>query len=122
MSDNSPRPGVGLRDAWLKSRRAEPVGSNPRDESRVVPPMLYLPVRETSEGGRIVEIRQTRDGRRALLAFTALDRLAHACGARQAWALVATASLDAIQDEQSFDLVAFDPEIPSVLVERGRLA
>ncbi|WP_344032680.1 SAV_915 family protein [Leucobacter iarius] len=84
--------------------------------------MLYLPVRETSEGGRIVEIRQTRDGRRALLAFTALDRLAVACGAQQAWALVATASLDAIQDEQPFDLVAFDPDIPSALVERGRLA
>jgi hypothetical protein len=83
--------------------------------------MLYLPVREVPGGGRIAEIRATEDGRRAMLAYTALDRLAEKCGDEQPWVVVPTTELDQILSEQPFDLVAFDAEIPATLRAGGRL-
>ena len=42
----------------------------------MVPPVLYLPLSVTSTPEeQLVEIRELKDGRRALLAYTALDRL-----------------------------------------------
>lgn len=88
----------------------------------VVPPVLYLPVRELPGEGLFAEVRSTTDGRAALLVFTALDRLLDACGENQPWRLVETVALDAIQDTQPFDLVAFDPELPQQLLADGRIA
>ena len=49
----------------------------------VVPPILYLPVREAGKEPPVVEIRKQPSGELTLLAFTALDRLLDACGYEQ---------------------------------------
>ncbi len=68
------------------------------DTDVVVPPVVYLPVREHPEGGSYPEVRPLTDGRTALLAYTALDRLADACGAGQPWVLFHTAQLGAVKE------------------------
>lgn len=88
----------------------------------IIPPMLYLPVRVDQAGRPAVEVRTRDDGSRALLAYTALDRLAAQCGSNQSWVLVAIDSLAEIKDAQHFDLVAFDPKIAPHLVRNGALA
>lgn len=88
----------------------------------IVPPVLYLPVREHPEGGSFPEVRALRDGRTALLAYTALDRLADGCGENQPWALLHTSQLGEVKAQQPFDVVAFDQKMPSHLVKNGRLA
>ena len=87
----------------------------------VIPPMLYLPVVDHPEGGHLAIVKELEDGRRGLLAYTALDRLADKCGALQPWALVATTSLETIHAAQPFDIVAFDADVPSALKGEGRL-
>lgn len=88
----------------------------------IVPPVLYLPVREHPEGGSFPEVRKLKDGRSALLAYTALDRLADACGDNQPWALMHTSQLDKIKQEQPFDVVAFDQSLPADMLSGGRIA
>ena len=111
-----------LRGARARAGRAAAANARPRDPQRSVPPLLYLPVRLLPDGSRIAERLRTTDERVALLAFTALDRLVDSCGPSQAWAVVEVVALDALQAEQPFDLVAFDPAIPIELLEGGRLS
>jgi len=84
--------------------------------------MLYLPVKERLDGGQDALIRQLADGRMALLAYTALDRLAEKCGPNQAWIVVSTPNLDRVKELQPFEVVAFDLEIPQNLRVDGRVA
>lgn len=88
----------------------------------VIPPALYLPIRMTPEGYQIPEVRQLADGRQALIAFTALDRLADSCGAEQPWTLVVLDGLAEIKDAHPFDVVSFDPTFAPQLIQDGRLA
>ena len=88
----------------------------------IIPPVLYLPVLDLPEGGQIAIVKEMTDGRRGLLAYTALDRLADKCGELQPWALVETAGLDAIHAAQPFDIVAFDLDVPAELLADGRIA
>jgi len=78
------------------------------------PPVLYLPcVDETvvAQDAR-VQLRTTRDGRSALLVYSALDRL-HACmGETHPWMVVATESLTLFWEESPFDLVLLDVVVP----------
>ena len=90
-------------------------------QARAIPPMLYLPVHETAEGIRLAEVRELTDGRRALLAYTALDRLLDAGGEYQLWALVKLEALEDIRIEQPFDTVGFDIGVPSALRGNGML-
>lgn len=90
-------------------------------ESAVIPPMLYLPVRRSPTNVESFEIRPLPDGRRALLAFTALDRLIGQCGAEQPWIVVQLEALSTVMEAQPFDLVSFDPIVSGHLVEKGRL-
>lgn len=94
----------------------------PEQPPIVVPPVLYLPVRPHPEGGNYPEVRRLADGRMALLAYTALDRLADACGENQPWVLLHVADLSTIKAEHPFDVVAFDPRLPAQLFKDGRLA
>lgn len=87
-----------------------------------VPPVLYLPVKDHPELEKVAVIRQLADGRSALIAFTALDRLVDACGERQEWVLVHLSELDEIRARTPFDVVAFDPVVPAEAVSDGRLA
>lgn len=110
----------GLRDAYQRTQDPQSTATNPI--GTVVPPVLYLPVRELPEGGIAAEVHQITDGRRAVLVFTALDRLLSVCGGEQPWKLIETVALDAIQETQPFDIVAFDPELPQNLLAGGRIA
>lgn len=58
-----------------------------------------------------MEIRELQDGR-ALLAYTALDRLLTLAGDRQPWVLMRTEDLSQVMREQPYDVVVFDLEIP----------
>lgn len=114
-SDHASR---GSFDAFQRSQQPAPADSGPT----VVPPVVYLPVRELPEGGLLAEVFDTTDGRRALLVYTALDRLLDACGKSQTWQLIETVALDAIQETQPFDIVAFDSELPQELLADGKIA
>jgi hypothetical protein len=84
--------------------------------------VLYVPVRPHPEGGSYPEVRKLRDGRLALIAYTALDRLASACGENQPWVLLPIETLADVKREHPFDAVAFDPELPSHLLRDGQIA
>ena len=87
----------------------------------LVPPVLYLPVRESSDGP-VAEVRRLADGRSTLLAYTALDRLAVGCGESQPWVVMHTQELSQLKDSQPFEVVSFDVEVPAVFRANGRLA
>lgn len=90
-----------------------------------VPPVLYVPCESgsTAPGEARLTLRRTKDGRTALLAYTALDRLVACCGSDQPWVLVPTDRLDAIDDAQADDVIYLDITIPAherVLDEQAR--
>jgi hypothetical protein len=83
--------------------------------------VLYLPT--TGRGdGRVseVEMRRTNDGRTALLAYTALDRLHSCCGDQQPWALFPTDRLHELEQSQPYDVIYLDLAMPEGLRRTGR--
>lgn len=81
-----------------------------------VPPILYLPCKAGSTTDlAMIEMRELEDGRVALMAYTALDRLARCCGTEQSWVLFKTASLGELRRESPFDVVLFDQPLPDDL-------
>jgi hypothetical protein len=78
------------------------------------PPVLYLPCTESNphDGKITIELRQTDDGRMALMAYSALDRLVSCCGDSQPWAVVPTTNLDKVHEANPFELVLLDVAIP----------
>ncbi|MDT0115477.1 hypothetical protein Q9R20_00640 [Microbacterium sp. PRF11] len=101
------------------------LGGNRGDTMRrdvIVPPALYLPIVKDPDGrGQLAVVQKLSDGRRGLLAYTALDRLADACGREQPWMLLMTSELDRIRRVQPFDVVAFDLDVPPQSRRGGRL-
>lgn len=78
-----------------------------------IPPALYLPSTGASNTrGAKIELRQMRDGRVALLAYTALDRLARCLGPNQPWVLYPTENLDQLEAVQSYDVIYLDTPVP----------
>ena len=78
-----------------------------------IPPALYLPATGASNTrGAEIELRQMRDGRVALLAYTALDRLARCLGPNQPWVLYLTENLDQLEAVQSYDVIYLDTPVP----------
>lgn len=88
----------------------------------IVPPALYLPIVAGSNNEQVAVVRTLVDGRRGLLAYTALDRLADKCGHEQPWMLVMTSELGRLKQEQPFDVVAFDIDVPAPMRQGARLA
>ncbi len=81
-----------------------------------MPPVLYLPsTGQTTNWGTDVEMRQTKDGRVALLAYTALDRLAQCMGPHQPWVLCRTDRLHELEATQPYDVIYLDMEMPREL-------
>lgn len=79
----------------------------------VVPPLLYVPIEEPQVGNELtIEFRRLADGRLALLAYTALDRLVSGCGPRQPWALIPVTKLAEIDQLRPYDLILLDVKIP----------
>jgi hypothetical protein len=80
----------------------------------VFPPVVYVPCAPIRDAGSelVVDLRRTRDGRMALLVYSALDRLVDCCGPDQPWTLVASTNLEQIRIATGFDLVLLDVDIP----------
>lgn len=101
------------------SAETSPGGTTaPTAESKPIPrdfpPVVYLPCAESvvDPNDARIDMRQTRDGRTALLAYSALDRLQHCCGEDQAWIVMPTAGLSQLQAAHPFELLLLDVEIP----------
>lgn len=99
-------------------------GADPTDEQSLedylqeqrakVPPMLYLPTTGRGDGRFAeIEMRRMNDGRTALLAYTAMDRLMDLCGAAQPWVLMETARLGELEQTQPYDVIFLDMELPA---------
>lgn len=78
------------------------------------PPVVYVPcnVSDPSHGELALDMRKMRDGRTALLAYSALDRLVQCCGQQQPWVVVWTAQLEDFDATQPFDVILLDVQIP----------
>lgn len=92
-------------------------GSRPeriQDTKRAFPPVVYLPCGPVPVGaGEVaVDVWPTRDGRRALLVYSALDRLVDACGPEQPWAVLPATALEQLRVSIGFEFVFLDLEIP----------
>jgi hypothetical protein len=89
-------------------------GRPPSREQPPVPPIVYVPCAPSRAGDQdlTVDLRQTLDGRLALLAYTALDRLIDCCGPEQPWAVMRTADLEQIRVTSGFEIILLDLEIP----------
>lgn len=78
------------------------------------PPVVYVlcraAVRDPDRAE--LELHATRDGRTALLAYSALDRLHASCGRGYPWVLVRTAGLAEVHRRHPFDLVLLDVVMP----------
>ena len=81
-----------------------------------------LTTHPTTGADQLVEIRELKDGRRALLAYTALDRLLDLAGDRQPWVLVRTEDLGQIKQEQPYEVVIFDLDVPASYRRDGAIA
>ncbi|WP_232376529.1 SAV_915 family protein [Amycolatopsis aidingensis] len=83
------------------------------------PPMVYVPCGQypTGEGGSTMaaELRRTEDGKLALLAYSALDRLVRCCGQHQPWVLVRSEELSRIYQAQPYEAILLDTELPERL-------
>lgn len=84
--------------------------------------MMYVPCEcpPSGDGNATIDLWQTRDGRLALLVYSALDRLVACCGDRQPWVVMPAQQLDAVGRHTEFDLPLLDVEIPPGL-QRGPL-
>ena len=85
------------------------------------PPILYVPCAEhvADPDDLRVSYQTTKDGRTALLVYSALDRLIRCCGADQPWFTFPTPSLQQLWDVEPFDLVLLDLMVPED--QRSRL-
>lgn len=95
-------------------KRQHPEGGTPLPA--MFPPVLYVPAAEDHphDGNLTIQLRNTRDGRIALLVYSALDRLVRCCGEGQPWVIIPTPNLGTVWKVQRFDLVLLDVEIPEV--------
>jgi hypothetical protein len=85
------------------------------------PPVVYVPCSPVAVGDEDlgVDLRPTRDGRLALLVYSALDRLVDYCGDEQPWVVMPTANLEKVRVETNFELILLDVVIPDEFRRRG---
>lgn len=76
-----------------------------------VQPAYYVPCVADSDGELRVALRTTKDGRTALLIYSALDRLRAGAGSVP-WALLTLADLQRVKDETPYDVIYQDLRIP----------
>ena len=79
----------------------------------LIPPLLYVPVRDYLPGaGEVpIDFRSLPDGRTALVAYTALDRLVAACGAEQPWVVLPTDRLSEVDQHSPYEVMLLDVAI-----------
>ena len=77
-----------------------------------MPPVVYVPcLVDPGTGAERVHLRTTKDGRTALLAYSALDRLVAGAG-EVPWALMTVPDLQRVHDESPYDVLYLDVRIP----------
>lgn len=83
--------------------------------------MLYLPVHGYADNDQdlTIDFRRLPDGRLALFAYTALDRLIAGCGTGQQWILLPTAKLDEIGERTPYDVILLDVRVQPDLRGNG---
>ena len=95
------------------------------DPAHVFPPIVYVPCSPTRVGEEqrssevAIELRHTRDGRLALLVYSAMDRLIAHCGPAQPWTVFASEDLERVRLATGFELVLLDLDIPKELRHAG---
>ena len=95
----------------------------PAPDGMPPPPVLYVPVRADRDGDLAdVAMIKLADGRIALLAYTALDRLLTCCGMEQPWVLMWTTELAGVHEVKPFDVKLLDVVIPEDLRPMMRAA
>ena len=85
------------------------------------PPVVYVPCAplDQDDEGLSVDLRRTREGKLALLVYSALDRLIICCGEQQPWVVLPTANLEKIRENTDFELILLDIEIPDDFRRHG---
>ncbi|WP_230592870.1 MULTISPECIES: SAV_915 family protein [Nocardiaceae] len=78
------------------------------------PPVIYFPCVQSAvtPNDATVRVRTTRDGRSALLVFSALDRLRTCVGPDEPWLVMPTERLMTVRESVLFDLVLLDVVVP----------
>ncbi|WP_245666029.1 SAV_915 family protein [Actinoplanes subtropicus] len=66
-----------------------------------------------------IDLRVTRDGRLALLVYSAMDRLIKHCGPAQPWTVMLTKDLEQARLATGFELILLDLDIPEELRRTG---
>jgi hypothetical protein len=74
-------------------------------------PAYYVPCFTDAQGSLRVALRETRDGRVALIVYSALDRLRAGAG-DVPWAFLTLADLQAVRDESPFEVIYQDIRVP----------
>ncbi len=99
-----------------------PEDQDPRRLPADYPPFLYIPCLEnvTDAGQAQALYRETKDGRAALLVYSALDRLRACCGDEQPWFGLPTQHLQMLHDVRPFDVVYTDMYVPTERRARRR--
>lgn len=83
----------------------------PDDEE--MPETAYLPTdRARTDDDVELELRDTTDGHRALLAFTSLEQLVQGCGDGQPWIAVPGETVTDIKARSGSDVVLWDAALP----------
>lgn len=85
----------------------------PLDDDDQMPETAYLPTDRASTDDDVeLELRDTTDGNRALLAFTSLDQLVAGCGDGQPWVAVPGQHVNDIKARSGSDVVLWDTALP----------
>lgn len=87
--------------------------SSPSDNRwEILPPVVYVPCVLDEHSEAHLALREMPDGRRALLVYTALDRLIDMAGEQTPWVLMDWAMLEEAQQVDGFDMIVKDIVIP----------
>jgi hypothetical protein len=90
------------------------------DPAHAFPPVVYVPCAPAQTDEELtIDLRVTKDGRLALLVYSAMDRLIAHCGRAQPWTIMLTKDLEQARRATGFELVLLDIDIPEELRRTG---
>jgi hypothetical protein len=93
---------------WLLARVTSP--------GQVFPPVVYVPCSPEQNSEELaVDLRRTRDGRLALLVYSAMDPLIAHCGSAQPWTVMLTRDLEQVRLATGVELIFLDLDVPPEL-------
>lgn len=88
--------------------------------AKIFPPVVYVPCGPAPNPDEmIIDLRATKDGRLALLVYSAMDRLVAHCGPHQPWTVMFTKDLEQVRLATGFELILLDIDIPENMRRTG---